>query len=478
MIKFSGLSVKRAAGFLSALLLFAAVCSGTVPVSADGGIAMSGSFYQQSFEIPQGSEISGPDIYVVVFNTGSEEIEVRMTTQAPDGVHIVLSQTDFTLEPSGNLQIPVSVEVDEDAVPGSYDINITAEAYKRDTVGIQLAGAAGQTAALTVLGESGTVILQATSPDSSPITANVRLFRVADAKNREVAYSDTGSLEVKVAPGSFYAVSYIGGINLAEEYFDIASGVRPKRLPYRALRSISRVSISLQNYNESDEKLAFFQIVYTVKNLYQRISEGQVILTVKRGGVLLPEVVMATLSPLDTGRVGLNYNYIPSGKWEAGDYEFQLILKLNGQQYTTSSVQNLAVSAAVAGIAAFFSSINPYVWLPSAGITVYIVFYSQDGCQGARSGEDRADKLRLCTGLLVCWHFRYLLLQEIPPAAALLLRWRYELSVNSTASRSYCSMGYNGNSEFAGLFRYTFKPATEFYAFYTRVDASRYKSTA
>lgn len=324
MIKFSALPVKSAAGFLSALLLFAAVCSGTVPVSADGGIAMSGSFYQQSFEIPQGSEISGPDIYVVVFNTGSEEIEVRMTTQAPDGVHIVLSQTDFTLEPSGNLQIPVSVEVDEDAVPGSYDINITAEAYKRDTVGIQLAGAAGQTAGLTVLGESGTVILQATSPDSSPITANVRLFRVADAKNREVAYSDTGSLEVKVAPGSFYAVSYIGGINLAEEYFDIASG-ETKTITLSGATVYFEGFDIVANYNESDEKLAFVQIVYTVKNLYQRIDEGQVILTVKRGGVLLPEVVMATLSPLDTGRVGLNYNYIPSGKWEAGDYEFQLI---------------------------------------------------------------------------------------------------------------------------------------------------------
>ena len=100
------------------------------------------------------------------------------------------------------------------------------------------------------------------------------------------------------------------------------------------------------NYNESDKKLAFVKIVYTVRNLYQRIDEGQVILSVKRGGVLLPEVVMATLSPLETGRAGLNYNYIPSDGWVAGEYEFQLILKLDGQQYTTSSVKDMSVLGA------------------------------------------------------------------------------------------------------------------------------------
>ena len=117
MNKVSGLTLKRAAAFLLALLLSAAACPGIAPVSAGGGIAMSGSFYQQAFEIPQGAEIGGPDIYVVVFNNGSEEMVVRMKTRAPDGVHIVLSQTSFSLEPSGHLQIPASVEVDEMPYP-------------------------------------------------------------------------------------------------------------------------------------------------------------------------------------------------------------------------------------------------------------------------------------------------------------------------------------------------------------------------
>jgi type 1 fimbria pilin len=374
MSKFAGLPVKRTVRFISALLLFAAVCTGSVPVNADGGIAMSGSFYQQAFEIPQGSEVGGPDVYVVVFNNGSEAIEVEMSTQAPDGVHIVLTQTAFTLEPSGYLQIPVSVEVDEDAVPGAYDINITAEAYKRDSVGIQLAGAAGQTASLTVLGESGTVSIQAASPDGSPITSNVRLYRVAQGKNHEVAYSETGFLEARVAPGSFYAVSYIGGINLAEEYFDVASG-ESKSITLSGATVYFEGFDIVANYNESDKKLAFVQIVYTVKNLYQRISEGQVILTVKRGGVMLPEVVMATLSPLDTGRVGLNYNYIPSDSWAAGEYEFQLILKLDGKQYTTSSVKNLSVTDSGGGIWSFFSSINPYVLAAIGLVLLFIIVF-------------------------------------------------------------------------------------------------------
>lgn len=372
MNKVSGLTLKRAAAFLLALLLSAAACPGIAPVSAGGGIAMSGSFYQQAFEIPQGAEIGGPDIYVVVFNNGSEEMVVRMKTRAPDGVHIVLSQTSFSLEPSGHLQIPVSVEVDEDAVPGTYEISITAESYKKEAVGIQVSGSAGQTASLTVLGESGMVSIQAASPDSSPITSHVRLYRVVEGKNREVAYSQTGYLEARVAPGSFYAASYIGGINLAEEYFDVASGETRSITLSGATVYFEEFDI-VANYNESDKKLAFVKIVYTVRNLYQRIDEGQVILSVKRGGVLLPEVVMATLSPLETGRAGLNYNYIPSDGWVAGEYEFQLILKLDGQQYTTSSVKDMSV--AKGGIAAFFSSINPYVWAAIGLVLLFIIIF-------------------------------------------------------------------------------------------------------
>ncbi len=123
-------------------------------VQADGGIAISGSFSQQDFQVPQGSSVSGPSIDVVVFNNSSESVNIKMTSQAPVGVNIGLSKTEMTISPGGQQQVLVSVEVTKDAAPGKYDISVSAESYKQGVSDIQLAGAARQTAKLTVVGES------------------------------------------------------------------------------------------------------------------------------------------------------------------------------------------------------------------------------------------------------------------------------------------------------------------------------------
>ncbi len=96
MMQFRGLLRRSAFRSLTAVCVLVAVFLNAAPVLADGGIAMSGSFYQEAFEIPQGSSISGPDIYVVVFNNSSDQLKVKMTSQTPPGVRLVLSQSEFT----------------------------------------------------------------------------------------------------------------------------------------------------------------------------------------------------------------------------------------------------------------------------------------------------------------------------------------------------------------------------------------------
>ena len=94
----------------------------------------------------------------------------------------------------------VGVEVTKDAAPGEYEVSVTAESYKECVSGIQLAGAAGQSAKLTVLGESALVTARAVSPEGQPVVATVRLYRVVARQSQEIAYSETGTLEAKVAP--------------------------------------------------------------------------------------------------------------------------------------------------------------------------------------------------------------------------------------------------------------------------------------
>ncbi len=346
-------------------IAFALILAGLLAPSqagAQGGIGLSGSFYQQAFQIPQGSSIGGPSIDVAVFNTGSDSMRVKMITQVPPGVNMTLSHSDFTLAPGGQQQVLVGIEVTMNATPGEYDLGISAESYVDAGTGIRLAGSAMQTAKLVVLGESAMVSVQAKSPDGLPIVAMIRLYRVVEGKNYEVAYSETGSIDLKVAPGQFIAISSIGGQQVAEETFSVAAN-DSKAVSLSGATVYFEGFGAVPNYQKDGGKLAFVQLVYTVNNLYQNVDKaGEVLLSVSRDGSPAEATSLITFSPLALGRAGLNYNYIPTSGWKDGTYSFKLHLKLDGKPYASSPEQQVKVTGAansggvslavIAGIAA------------------------------------------------------------------------------------------------------------------------------
>ncbi|MDO8473613.1 MAG: hypothetical protein Q7T05_07345 [Dehalococcoidia bacterium] len=353
----------RKRAFPVALALILASLLAPSQAGAQGGIGMSGSFYQQAFQIPQGSSIGGPSIDVVVFNTGSDSMRVKMIAQVPPGVNMTLSHSDFTLAPGGQQQVLVGIEVTMNATPGEYDLGISAESYADAGTGIRMAGSAMQTAKLVVLGESAMVSVQAKSPDGRPIVAMIRLYRVVDGKNYEVAYSETGSIDLKVAPGKFIAISSIGGQQVAEETFSVAAN-DSKAVSLSGATVYFEGFGAVPNYQKEGGKLAFVQLVYTVNNLYQNVDKAEVVLSVSRDGSPAEATSLITLSPLALGRAGLNYNYIPTSGWKDGTYSFKLQLKLDGKPYASSPEQQVKVTgteksggsgvslAAIAGIAA------------------------------------------------------------------------------------------------------------------------------
>ena len=333
--------VARAAP-LSLVLLLAALLLPS-PVQAQGGLAISGSFYRQTLEIPQGSSVGGPSIYVVVFNNASEEFQVRMSWEAPLGVHVTLSDENFVLRPGDQRKVFVGVEVTPEATPGKYTVDVTAESYRQEAGGIRLMGAAGQSANLVVLGESASVRVQTISSGGDPVVSVVRLFRVIGGEYNEVSYSETGTLEATVSPGSFVASSYVGGNKLAEESFQLAAGEAQTIILTVDTIYFEGFSI-IPNFLTDTEELAFAELVYTVNNLYQVFPEVKVMLKVTYGGSPEDEIDLATLAPLDKGRVGLRYNYQPKAGWKPGSYTFQLHLDVGGKVYTTSHEEILEVS--------------------------------------------------------------------------------------------------------------------------------------
>jgi hypothetical protein len=314
---------------------------------AQGGLALSGSFHGQNFVIPQGASASGPSIDVVVFNNGGEAMSIRMLSQAPPGVTISFSIRDFIISPGGQQQVLITVAVAADTAPGEYELSVTAQSYKEGGTGIQVAGAAGQTARLRVTGESAQVALRALSPDGQPLVATVRLYHVVNGQNQEVAYSDTGNLQATVAPGDFKAASYIAGQQVAEQTFILAKGDN-KMIDLTGATVYFASFGVLPAYARDTGKLAFVQVVYTVKNIYRQVDKGDVILLISFNGKPQAPLTLVTLSPLAVGSSGLNYNYTPTDGWSDGSYDFQLQLNLEGKLYTRSRVENLTTSGSEA----------------------------------------------------------------------------------------------------------------------------------
>jgi hypothetical protein len=312
-----------------------------LPVKA-GGLAMSGSFSHQQFELPQGVNISSPDISVVIFNNADDALKINMTTEAPMGVELALSEEDFALNAGEQKKVMVSINVTEDAVPGEYELKISAEAY-REGAGIKIVGSAAQTATLTIVGEAASVEVTTVNPSGEPVPAVVRLYKLVDSEKTDFGYSETGSLKVKVSPGKYLAEAYVAGEKLAEETFDIAAD--EEKTIILTVKTVCFEGFGiLPNYYNETGKLAFAQVAYTINNLYQTYSEAEVVLKMTFDGTPLEETTIATLTPLEKGRVELKYNYIPAGGWEDGTYGFMLQLKLEGEPYATTLEEQLNVS--------------------------------------------------------------------------------------------------------------------------------------
>lgn len=353
----------------------------TVPAQADGGFAISGSFGSYYFEMPQGSSVSSPSIYVVVFNNSDEEIMVRMTTEAPDGVNITLSDDDFTIEAGGQQKVFIGVEVSEDVAPGEYEkgLSVTAEPYKETVEGIVITGSAGRDDTLVVVGESASVTAQTVNPEEEPVVTVIRLFKDVDGNKYEYAYSEAGTLEAIVSPGSFIAQAYVGGQMRAEESFSLVAG--EDKMVILTVGTVYLAGFGVvANYDAETGELAFGQIVSTLTNLYQQVNYAEVLLLVTRDGAALDEVSIDKRSPLEVGSVGLSWPYEPPGGWVDGTYGFSLQLYLDGTLSYTTQEEQLTVGGGGGINAAIIGGIaGAVVAVGGIGIASYFIVQRRKG---------------------------------------------------------------------------------------------------
>lgn len=330
------------------LLFFILTILLPAPVAhAQGGIALAGTFHLQEYELPQGTEIGNPSIYLVVFNHGDEPMNISMRIDAPFGVEVLLDETEFTLEPHSDRKLFITVKATENAAPGEYDLIVTAQSSpagdEASGTGARLATASAQKASLVVTGASARAKFRVLTTDGRPIEAQVRLFKMIEDRLNDISISETGIMDIKLAPGGYRVIAYIAGRKLAEEEFEIEADETVEFDLIVRTAYFEQFGIE-PNYLPDTDQLNFVRMVYTINNLADPLDDVEGILTVMLDGKFLEQVSLITLGRLDLGRTGGSASYIPAAGWQPGHYTFKLDLTMEGEFYIESNVQELSVT--------------------------------------------------------------------------------------------------------------------------------------
>lgn len=342
---------KWGARCLAPLILIVLALSLLLPAlaQAGGGIAISGNFYRQHFRLFPGESLSGPDIYLQVFNNSDTAMRVGISTQVPPGVELILSIMEFQLPPGGQQRVEVGIALSPEAVPGEYVLGITADSYPEGE-GIMLAAAAKQQANLTIFGEAGSVSIVTLTPEGEPFRAVVRLYQQAGGASVLCGYSETGKLEMRLAPGDYLVQAYFEDTKVAEDSFTLAAD-EEKNITLTARTAFIVGFSAVPSYYIEGGELAFVKLVYTIKAIYQPLKDVEVILKVSFDGAALDEISVFSLNTLNTGNTAASYNnYIPPHGWEGGTYGFKLELLVGGELHAISPEEELEVTAPPAAL--------------------------------------------------------------------------------------------------------------------------------
>jgi len=321
--------------FLGSSFVFAS------PVAASN-IAISGTFYRQHFRLMPGEELFSPDVYVVVFNQHEDEdIEVKLTWQAPEGVQLSLDESKFLVRSGEKRKIGVGLKIAPQATPGDYVISVTAE-IQGVSEGIAVKGAAQQQAKLTILGEAAQLRVETVTPKEEPFPATIKLYQKSEGQLLPCGHAEKGELEIRVAPGSYLIQAFYEGKEIAKKEFSIEAEEDRKIVLVAQTIFIYGFAVT-PVYKSGTKDIVSAKITYNIDNIYQPLKNAKTTLAVGFESNLLEETELLSLPTLDVGVTGGSFNYSPPQGWQTGTYDFQMGVYSDGVLYGESPQKELRV---------------------------------------------------------------------------------------------------------------------------------------
>lgn len=333
--------------------------------AATGGFGVSGSFSSYVYKMVPGEQITTKDVNVIYFNNYDQDIRVSLETNGPKGVTFLLKSKIIRIKAHSNVSIPISIKVDEDVVPGSYELGMVAEILPDEISGIQLLGSAQLKTSLLIYGEAGEIAISTFDKDEDPFVADLRVFRVnEDNVNDPVAESDTGLLSDRLVPGKYIVYAYYEGTEVAKQTFTLKDQDKLDiKLSVQTI-FVSNFMIAPQ-FDEKTDKIKNMKLFYTIKNIYKAQNNIQLMVEVINGNNFVEDLIMMTIAEVPLGLTEGTYSYIPPEGWKNSTYGFRLhIASSDGVDLGSGDVKEMRVS----GLPESFD-----YWLRGIGFAVVLI---------------------------------------------------------------------------------------------------------
>ena len=309
--------------------------STAAPVTADGGLGITGTFYQHDFRLTPGDTYTNPDVYVAIINNSSEAINLKMETVTPPGVTMVLTPNDINLPAGGQQKIDVALSIDNNTTPGEYTITIRGTLQPQNGSGIVVTSAVEQNAQLTVLGEAGDLHLTIHSVDGPILVTEIHVYRKENNQFLPAAYSATGELTTRLAPGDYRIQVYFQGTEILTSDFSIAADEK-KEISLIGQTILIDSFVVQPVYSPGTKKLAYINILYNIRNIDALLKNAKAVLKVSTDAGPLEDVDIFSVPSLDVGNTGGSYKYIPAAGWADTNYHFNMIIESSDKVYGNS----------------------------------------------------------------------------------------------------------------------------------------------
>lgn len=331
---------------------------------ADGGIAISGSFYRHHFKLVPGERVASPHINVVIYNNYDHEIEIKLVSNTPEGVHIELEQKVLKMSANSSRTLPIVVRVEETVVPDEYRIGIYAEVVPQPGAGIAITGSAEMRSQLSVFGEAARVNIKTVTMNSELFRTKLHLFHKLENQLEPAGYSDTGEMAERVIPGTYFVQAYWEGTEVAQQEFTVEVD-QEKDITLTA-QTVFLTGFSAQpRYSEETDKVSSARITYGINNIYKPVEDARTVLTVLYDGEPLEELEMYAVPTLPVGTSESRYTFIPAQGWKSGTYSFKVGLYSAGRLYAETEIKEFTV----------YPSFFRGAWLIGSVATLALVFF-------------------------------------------------------------------------------------------------------